>query len=271
MDNSTPYQLAVVGCGAMGTGLIRALVEPDTPHSAADIIAADTEPSRRVAVEQLGVAVTDDAAEAVQQAEVILLAVKPQVLSQLLLELVPILRTRLLISIAAGVPLSQYEAALGPQASVVRVMPNILCTVGAAASAYCANSACSSEQIEYVADLLNAIGTSVAVAEELMDAVTGLSGSGPAFVAIFIEALIDGGVAAGLAREQATDLATQTVLGTARWLQLQGGSPSALKDMVTSPAGTTIAGIKALEERGLRAAVMEAVAAAARRSRELGS
>jgi len=169
------------------------------------------------------------------------------------------------------VPIARYEAMLGKRTSIVRVMPSILCTVGEAASAYCANAACSAEQVARVAELLNAVGTAVAVREELMDAVTGLSGSGPAFVAVFVEALIDGGVAAGLSRDQAARLAAQTVLGTGRWLQESGCSPSALKDMVTSPAGTTIAGIKALEEGGLRAAVIEAVVAAAKRSRELGS
>lgn len=271
MGENKAYKLAVIGCGAMGGGLVSALVESGTVYAAGDIIAAEMDASRRAAMRTLGVDNTDSAAEAARQAEDVLLAVKPQVLDQLLGELATVLQTRLVISIAAGVPLARYEAALGPDAAVVRVMPNILCTVGQAASAYCANAPCSPEQIARAARLFDAVGTAVVVPEELMDAVTGLSGSGPAFVAIFIEALVDGAVACGLAREQAAELATQTVLGTAHWLQHHGRSPATLKDMVTSPGGTTIAGIKALEEGGLRAAVMEAVAAATRRSRQLGS
>jgi pyrroline-5-carboxylate reductase len=271
MEKSSSYQLAIIGCGAMGIGLAQALVRRGAPYVAGDIIAADIDPRRRAAMQQLGISVAAEPAEAASHAVDVLLAVKPQALDRLLEELASTLQRRLVISIAAGVPLARYEAALGSQTSVVRVMPNILCAVGAAASAYCANDACSPEQISRVAALFDAVGTAVAVDEELMDAVTGLSGSGPAFVAVFIEALVDGAVAAGLPREQAASLATQTVLGTARWLQQHGGSPTVLKDMVTSPGGTTIAGIKALEDGGLRSAVMEAVAAAVRRSRELGS
>jgi len=239
--------------------------------AAGDVMAADTDASRLQAMKDLGVATTQSAIEAAEAARTVLLAVKPQVLDAVLGELAAVIDEQLVISIAAGVPLARYEAALGADTSIVRVMPNILCTVGAAASAYCANAACSVKQIELVDMLLNAVGTAVVVSEHLMDAVTGLSGSGPAFVAAFVEALTDGAVAAGLSRDQAARLAAQTVLGTGRWLQENDFRPSVLKDMVTSPAGTTIAGIKALEDGGLRAAVMEAVMAATRRSRELGS
>jgi len=159
---------------------------------------------------------------------------------------------------------------VGDGPCIVRVMPNICCTVGAAASAFAADGDVSDEQIEFVDALLSAAGEVVAVREELLDAVTGLSGSGPAFAAVFIEALADGGVKAGLPREQAQKLAAQTVLGAARWLLETGAGPAQLKDLVTSPGGTTIAGLAALEERGLRAATMSAVVAAAERSKELG-
>jgi len=270
MANSKSYELAVIGCGAMGSGMASSLIEAGA-IPAEQIIAADIDEARRKAMQELGVATSDGASEVVSDAATILLAIKPQVLDEVLADIAGRVGDRLVITIAAGVPIARYEAMLGKRTSIVRVMPSILCTVGEAASAYCANAACSSEQVARVAELLNAVGTAVAVREELMDAVTGLSGSGPAFVAVFVEALIDGGVAAGLSRDQAARLAAQTVLGTGRWLQESGCSPSALKDMVTSPAGTTIAGIKALEEGGLRAAVIEAVVAAAKRSRELGS
>jgi len=270
MANSKCYELAVIGCGAMGSGMVSSLVEAGA-IPAEQIVAADIDESRRKAMQELGVATSNTASEAASDAATILLAVKPQVLDEVLGDIAGAVGSRLVITIAAGVRIARYEAMLGEQTSIIRVMPNILCTVGEAASAYCANAACSAEQVAHVDELLNAVGTAVAVNEELMDAVTGLSGSGPAFVAVFVEALIDGGVAAGLSRDQAATLAAQTVSGTGRWLQESGCSPSALKDMVTSPAGTTIAGIKALEKGGLRAAVIEAVVAAAKRSRELGS
>ena len=271
MVDGETYKLGVIGCGAMGSGLVKSLVAAGTVYGKEDVIGADIDASRRAVMEELGVATTRDASEAVRQAANVLLAVKPQVLDKVLAELAPVIEDRLVISIAAGVPIARYEAALGKDTAVVRVMPNMLCTVGEAASAYCANGACSGEQVQLVKAFLDCVGVAVAVDEPLLDAVTGLSGSGPAFVALVVEALIDGGVLAGLPREQARELAVQTVLGTARWLQETGKSPSALKDMVTSPGGTTIAGIRALEDGGVRAGLMEAVLAATKRSRELGS
>ncbi len=271
MVGSETYKLAVIGCGEMGFGLVKSLIASGTVYGKEDIIGADVDDSRRAALDELGVQTSRDAAEAVRRAENVLLAVKPQVLDAVLAALRPAIEGRLVISIAAGVPIAKYEAALGKDTAIVRVMPNILCTVGAASSAYCANESCSGDQVELVKALLDSVGVGVAVAEPLLDAVTGLSGSGPAFVALVIEALIDGGVLAGLPREQARELAVQTVLGTARWLQESGESPSALKDMVTSPGGTTIAGIRALEDGGVRAGLMAAVVAATKRSRELGA
>ena len=264
------YKLAVIGCGAMGSSMVKSLIEAGTLYGKEDVIGADIDASRRAVMEELGVATTGDACEAVSQAASVLLAVKPQILDEVLADLAPAIEKQLVISIAAGVPIAKYEAALGKDTAIVRVMPNMLCTVGEAASAYCANEACSGEQVKLVEALLDCVGVAVAVDEPLLDAVTGLSGSGPAFVALFVEALIDGGVLAGLPREQARALAVQTVLGTARWLQETGESPSALKEMVTSPGGTTIAGIRALEDGGVRASVMDAVLAATKRSRELG-
>jgi len=269
MADKAAYTIAVIGCGAMGTGIISSAVSTGAlgPQR---IIGVDTDPSRLEAVADLDIATTADAVGAIGAAEALLLAVKPQVLDGVLAAIAPAVGGRLVISIAAGVPISRYEQALGRETPIVRVMPNVLCTVGEAAAAYAANAACSAGHIELVAVLLNAMGTAVAVEEKLMDAVTGLSGSGPAFVAVFAEALIDGGVAAGLPRAQAARLAAQTILGVGRWLKETGGSPAQLKDMVTSPGGTTIAGIRALEDGKLRSATIEAVIAASERSRELG-
>jgi pyrroline-5-carboxylate reductase len=174
------------------------------------------------------------------------------------------------VSIAAGVTLGQLAVALGADRRLIRVMPNTPCLVGASASGYAPGEAATSDDIALVDRLLNVVGTAFRLPEHLLDAVTGLSGSGPAFVYAVIEALSDGGVRVGLPRDVATALAAQTVLGSARMVLETGLHPGVLKDQVTSPGGTTIAGLHALERGGLRAALMDAVEAAARRSRELG-
>ena len=198
------------------------------------------------------------------------LAVKPQSITQLLEEIRPGLTPEhLLISIAAGVTLRQLEAKLGP-VRLVRVMPNTPCLVGAGASGYTPGGSATQDDVALVDRLLNAIGRAYRVPEGLLDAVTGLSGSGPAFVAVIIEALSDGGVRVGLPRDVATALAAQTLLGTARMVLEAGLHPAVLKDMVSSPGGTTIAGLHALEHGGMRAALMDAVEAATRRATELG-
>src|SRR5205085_2493770 len=167
------------------------------------------------------------------------------------------------------VTLKQLEQGLGRR-RVVRVMPNTPCLVGASASGYSPADGATSEDVALVDRLLNAVGKAFRLPEHLLDAVTGLSGSGPAFVYLVIEALSDGGVRVGLPREVATALAAQTVLGAARMILETGTHPAVLKDMVASPGGTTIAGLHALEGGGLRVALMDAVAAAAQRSAELG-
>ncbi|HCU37591.1 MAG TPA: pyrroline-5-carboxylate reductase [Armatimonadetes bacterium] len=270
MADRPAYRIAVIGCGAMGSGIVTSLIAAGA-LSPAEVIGCDTDAARLEPLTGLGMAGTDDAVAAIEASEMVLLAVKPQVLDAVLDAVAGAVGGRLVISIAAGVPIARYEQALGADTPIIRVMPNVLCAVGEAASAYSPNAACTAEHVALAARLLDAMGTAVAVEEKLMDAVTGLSGSGPAFVALFAEALTDGGVAAGLPRAQAARLAAQTILGVGRWLKETGASPAQLKDMVTSPGGTTIAGIRALEEGGLRSATIEAVVAAAERSRGLGS
>jgi pyrroline-5-carboxylate reductase len=214
---------------------------------------------------------TDDNRVVVERAQNLLVALKPQVLREVLGALRGDFRPgQLLISIAAGVSLDTLRQIVGPAPALVRVMPNICCTVGEAASAWTVAPGVSDEQRALVAELLSAAGEAVEVEERLLDAVTGLSGSGPAFTALFVEALADGGVKAGLPRAQALRLAAQTVLGAARWVLDNEASPAQLKDLVTSPGGTTIAGVAALEARAFRAGVIEAVVAATERARELG-
>ncbi|WP_017711110.1 pyrroline-5-carboxylate reductase [Prochlorothrix hollandica] len=206
----------------------------------------------------------------VAQAEILVLAVKPQALGAVLptLQLAPP-ATPLVLSILAGVPLVRLETAL-PQCPVIRVMPNTPAIVGAGISAIAPGSQVQPHHLAQAQAILGAIGRVVEVPESLMDAVTGLSGSGPAYVALMVEALTDGGVAMGLPRAIAQQLALETVRGTAELMVQQDLHPALLKDRVTSPGGTTIAGIGALERSGFRSALMEAVAAATLRSQALG-
>ncbi|MBW3556370.1 MAG: pyrroline-5-carboxylate reductase [Actinobacteria bacterium] len=175
------------------------------------------------------------------------------------------------LSIAAGVPLRRLERVLGPEAKVVRAMPNTPALVGAGAAAISAGTSASPEDLDWAEGLLSAVGTVVRVPEVLLDAVTGLSGSGPAYVFLVVEALVEAGVLAGLPRDVSARLTTQTVLGAARMLAETGEAPEALRAAVTSPGGTTAAGLRALEAAGVRSAFLEAVAAATGRSRELGA
>jgi len=270
MTAQNSYKLAVIGGGMMGAALVRGFVGQGILEPA-EIIVSDVDASRRQALTtELGVAVTDDNAAAVAQSEAVLVAIKPQVAAAVL----PSLRDavsdgQLVISIMAGVTIGRLRELLGDAPALVRVMPNIPATVQTAASAYAVDAKVTDQQAAEVQRLLEAVGVALPVEERLMDAVTGLSGSGPAFLAVFIEALADGGVAAGLPRKAALELATQTVMGAAKLCQ-ELDSPALLKDMVASPGGTTIAGLSALEAGGLRSAVIEAVLAAARRSEELG-
>jgi pyrroline-5-carboxylate reductase len=263
------YRLGVIGTGAMGAALVRGFVGTKTLRPA-QIVVADADSAKRDALaDELNVAVGTNE-QAVMQTEATLLAVKPQILAHVLAPLAACIPPgHLVISIAAGVPITRLRELLGDRTHVIRVMPNVLCAVGAAASAYALGPAVTAAEAKLAATLLGSVGVAQAVEEKLLDAVTGLSGSGPAFVALMIEALADGGVAAGLPRTVALPLAAQTVLGGAKWV-LENGSPAALKDLVTSPGGTTIAGIRALEAGGLRSALIEAVVAATERSQELG-
>lgn len=270
-DAGVRYRLGIIGTGVMGRSLLNTAVRARLLSATEVIISDVSEVCRLEAAEAADCTATDDNRVVVESAEHILVAVKPQVIDEVLSDLRETFRPgQLLISIAAGISIESLREAAGEAPRIVRVMPNICCTVGEAASAYALGPGVSEEQEQFVEELLDAAGEVVAVDERLIDAVTGLSGSGPAFAAIFIEALADGGVQAGLSREQAVRLAAQTVLGAARWVLDSDDGPARLKEMVASPGGTTIAGVAALEGRAFRAAVMEAVVAAAERSRELG-
>jgi pyrroline-5-carboxylate reductase len=193
-------------------------------------------------------------------------------MGKLLTEIRPAVGTQhLVVSIAAGITLRQLAEGLGSEQRLVRVMPNTPCLLGASASGFSPGEAATAEDAALVQRLLDAVGRAFRLPEHLLDAVTGLSGSGPAFVYVMIEALSDGGVRVGLPRDVATALAAQTVLGAARMVLETGTHPGALKDMVASPGGTTIAGLHALERGGVRGALMDAVEAATLRATELGN
>lgn len=236
-------------------------------------LAADPFPAAREKfTHSTGVRAVASNREVAQACDVLILAVKPQVMSAVLAEVKPALAARhLVISIAAGVTLKSLAEALGPAVRTIRVMPNTPCLVGASASAYAAGPAATPDDLALAGQLFGSVGKAFALPEHLLDAVTGLSGSGPAFIYVLIEALADGGVRAGLPRDVSQALAAQTVFGSAKMVLETGQHPAALKDAVASPGGTTIAGLHALERGGFRAAIMDAVEAAARRSRELGS
>jgi len=268
---SEQSSIGFIGTGKMATALARGflhagLVTPASLHG------SDTSPEARAAfAEATGASVPEDNFAVVRQASVIFLAVKPAQIPGVLAELKGAIGPdHLVISIAAGVTLSRLQGMLPPGSRVIRVMPNTPALVGASATGFATGDAVLPGDAALAQRLFGAVGVAFEVKEALLDAVTGLSGSGPAYAYLFIEALSDGGVAAGLPRDAATRLAAQTLLGAARMVLETGLHPGALKDMVTSPGGTTIEGLHELERGGVRGAVMSAVRAAADKSRKLG-
>jgi pyrroline-5-carboxylate reductase len=265
-------KLGMIGGGVMGEALLSRLVDRGI-YAPKDILVSEPQTVRQdVLAQRYGVQVTADN-RAAAEADVLLLAIKPQIFSAVAAALSGLFDTRssplLVLSILAGIPLNKLEAAF-PQQPVVRAMPNTPATVGAGITAIAPGSHTLAHHLAQARQIFEAVGDVVEVPETAMDAVTGLSGSGPGYVALMVEALADGGVAAGLPRAIALKLALQTVKGTAQMLQESGKHPGELKDQVTSPGGTTIAGIAALERNGFRSALIEAVLAAYRRSQELG-
>lgn len=263
--------LSLIGGGRMGRALVQGMLGANVVRPTQVIVADPSESCRAWWQDHVpGVTVTADNEQAVAAGQFVWLAVKPDQVGQVARAHAGLLAERLVVSVAAGISLRQLTDAAGTQRAV-RVMPNTPCLVGAGASAFCRAAGASDADAAAVQTMLAAVGDAVEVPETMMDAVTGLSGSGPAYVFLIIEALADGAVAAGLPRATAMRLATQTVLGAAKMVAVTGEHPGALKDAVASPAGTTIAGLAVLEENGVRGALIAAVGTAARRSRELGT
>jgi pyrroline-5-carboxylate reductase len=269
MANPIADRIGFLGAGKMAAALARAWQRAGLVR---EFRASDPAPEARARfAEQTGVSAGADNLEVVRSCDVLVLAVKPQSMPGLLAEVRPVVGDRhLIVSIAAGITLRLLADGLGAKCRLVRVMPNTPCLVGASASGYAPGQTATPGDTTLVDQLLNAVGKAFRLPEALLDAVTGLSGSGPAFVCVVIEALSDGGVKMGLPRDVATALAAQTVLGSAQMVLQTGQHPGVLKDMVASPGGTTIAGLHALERGGLRAALIDAVEAATLRSMDLG-
>ena len=265
------HSIGFIGGGNMGEALIRGLIAASL-FPAEKVFAYDVIPARIQYLEmEFGITGRHSIGELAESSSIIMLAVKPQVMSQVLDTLRAHLSHKpLVISIAAGIALSILEGRLPDKTSVVRVMPNAPALVQKGASALSRGKAVSAAQMEMSLALFRAVGKAVEVEEKLMDTVTGLSGSGPAFVLLVIEALIDAGVFMGLPRQTARELVVQTFIGTSMMLEITGKHPADLKDMITSPGGTTIHGLQVLESYSVRGALMECVEAASKRSAELG-
>lgn len=263
--------IAFLGAGNMAAALIDGLIAAGTCRPE-DLTATDVRPERlKELVDRHGIRGTASNPEAVAEADVVILALKPQVLSVVLDGIKDSLRPEaLVVSVAAGVPAHVIEGRLAPGTRVVRTMPNTPALVHAGATGIAPGARASKEDLTLVEQLFGSVGRAVIVSEQLLDAVTGLSGSGPAYVFVMIEALSDAGVKMGLPRDAALELAAQTVYGAAKVVLESGEHPAKLKDRVTSPAGTTIAGVHALEKGGLRNIMFEAVQAATQRADELG-
>ena len=261
-----------LGAGNMAEALVKGLCLADVDY-ARHIIVSDVKTERLATLRaEYGVTTTTDNAELVRKSDVVVIAVKPQVVDKITDAVAKVLKpNQLVVSVAAGVPVRALEAQLPPGTRVVRTMPNTPATVLAGATAIAAGTHATDEDIATAKGIFEAVGRVVVLDEALLDAVTGLSGSGPAYIMLIIEALADGGVKVGLHRDTALMLAAQTVYGSAKLLLETGEHPGRLKDMVTSPGGTAIAGLHTLESGALRKTLIDAVEVATHRAEELGS
>jgi pyrroline-5-carboxylate reductase len=268
---SAKLTIGFLGAGKMATALARGFVRAGLV-SARQILASDPNAAARSGfAKQVGAKTTDSNPAVAKFASVLVLAVKPDQVGGVLADIRDqFTRNHCLISIAAGMPLSKLEAGLGASARLIRVMPNTPALVGTSATAFALGKSTRAADGTLALKLFSAVGSAFQVKEALLDAVTGLSGSGPAYTYLFIEGLSDGGVAAGLPRDIATHLAAQTVLGSAKMVLETGLHPGVLKDMVTSPGGTTIEGLHELEKGKIRGTLISAVRAAAEKSKRLG-
>ncbi len=264
-------KMGLIGTGQMGSALTEGWIRAGLVTTEQMIASDASDASRQQFTHRTGVTAVADNLEVVRAADVIVLAVKPQIFPSVATEIAKYLAGKLVLSIIAGTPLATLRSQLGPDCRIVRIMPNTPCLVGMGACGYSPAPSATPEDAELVQKLLEAVAVAYPVEESKLDAITGLSGSGPAFVYMMIGALADAGVRDGLPRPMAQQLAAQTVYGSAAMVLRTGEHPEVLKDRVCSPAGTTIAGVAALERFGFRNAVIQAVDAATQRSQELSN
>lgn len=262
-------KIGFIGCGNMGSAILKGIVAAGVVAKE-QIFVYDVSEAACEAMREFGVQVMENNEAVAHTADYIFLAVKPQYMAQTLASTKQALEDKCVISIAAGLSAAQLHSMIDAKVRVLRTMPNTPAMVLSGAFALCSDCDLTDEERAVAEALFAPLGVVEWVPESLIDAVCGVSGSGPAYVAMFIEAMADGGVREGLPRATAYRLAAQTVMGTARMYLENGTHPAVLKDMVTSPAGTTIEGCYALEKGGMRAAVMDAVHTGAQKSRELG-
>ena len=265
--------IAIIGSGNMGDALVGGLIGSGSSKPQ-NIICSDIRKDKLDAIKsKYKVRTTTSNLKAVAEADIVIYAVKPQLMASVLIETGPKLdMSKLVISIAAGVPLAAMESCIEKDMRLIRVMPNIAASVKEAATAIAAGAHATKEDVKLAMEIFNSIGKCIFLKEnELMDAITGLSGSGPAYIFLIVDALADAGVKMGLSRQESLFLAAQTVLGSAKLLMETQEHPGQLKDKVTSPGGTAIAGLATLESGGLRTTLINAVEAATNRSKELGA
>jgi pyrroline-5-carboxylate reductase len=262
--------IGFIGAGKMAEALIKAIINAKIAKSG-NIIASDMNRKRLAKMKELKIKSTDDNKQIVKKANVIFLAVKPQNMNDVLNEIKDkITEKHLIVSIAAGIKIKQIQDTIKGDIRVIRVMPNTPCVVGEMAAGFATGRYVKDKDIKLVASILNSAGKAFVVCEDMLDAVTGLSGSGPAFLAHILESMIEGGVKQGLSKDVATELAMQTMIGTGKLLQETGLSPKELIDIVSSPGGTTVAGRKVLERSNIKKVLIKTIEAATKRSKELG-
>jgi pyrroline-5-carboxylate reductase len=263
--------IGIIGAGKMGAAIIKGLLKAGIVHKKQLMASRPNEKLGNALAKETGVRCVTDNTRVIETSDIVLLAVKPQVVDRVLREIAGGTKVnKLIVSIAAGVPLSRIENCLPEGTRVVRVMPNTPCLVGEGAAAFAGGRHANRRDLATVGQIFSSVGIALALEEHQLDAVTALSGSGPAYVFLFIESLIAGGVQMGLSHEVARKLAVQTVLGSTTMARDTGQHLAELRDAVTSPGGTTIAGLRTLEEGAFRATVMGAIARATERSIALG-
>lgn len=264
-------KLGFIGCGNMAQAMITGILKQNVVSPDELIVSNPHEEKIAKLKEQFGILTTTDNKKTAKEAEIVVLAVKPQVYPEVIKEIRDEVSTeQIIVTIAAGVSMAATERQFGKEMKIVRVMPNTPALVGEGMSGLCCNEYVTEEEFDKVHHIFQSFGKAEKITENLMDAVVGVSGSGPAYVYMFIEAMADAGVAQGLPRKQAYTFAAQTLLGSAKMVLETGQHPGELKDAVCSPAGTTIEAVNTLEKKGFRSAVFEAVNAAAKKNHELG-